>query len=149
MRAVIQRVASASVTIDGQTIDRIRTGLLVYVGIGEDDSEADLDSMVQKIRYLRIFPDDQGKMNRDVAEAEGGVLVVSNFTLYGDVRKGRRPAFTGAAPPEQANELYERLCDGLRAEGLEVATGRFRKSMAVESVNAGPINILLDSRRRF
>jgi len=136
------------VIVDGQAIGCIRTGLLVYLGIGEDDGKVDLDYMVQKIRYLRIFPDDEGKMNRDVAEADGGVLVVSNFTLYGDVHKGRRPAFTGAASPEQANGFYERLCEGLRAEGLEVATGRFRELMAVESVNAGPINILVDSRRR-
>ncbi len=149
MGAVIQRVSRARVTIDGEEVGGIGPGLLAYVGVAEGDDEADGAYIVGKIRYLRVFPDAAGKMNLDVAAAGGSVLVVSNFTLLGDARKGRRPAFTGAADPAIANSLYETLCGQLREAGLDVQTGRFQKTMAVEAVNEGPINILVDSRRGF
>lgn len=148
MRAVIQRVARASVTVDEAVVGRIDAGLLAYLGVGAHDDEADLDYMARKIRYLRIFQDDAGRMNRDVVEAGGAVLVVSNFTLYADVRKGRRPAFADAAAPERALELYEQFCTRLQALGPKVERGRFRAAMAVEALNVGPVNILVDSRQR-
>ncbi len=149
MRAVIQRVSRARVTIDGEDVGAIGPGLLAYVGVTEGDDETDGAYVADKIRHLRVFKDAAGKMNLDVAAAGGAVLVVSNFTLLGDARKGRRPAFTAAADPTIANELYEKLCDRLREAGLEVQTGRFQEMMAVEAVNDGPINILVDSRRQF
>lgn len=149
MRALVQRVSSASVTIDGAIVGRIDRGLLVYLGVGHGDGEAEVEFMANKIRYLRIFEDDEGKMNRDVSEAGGDVLVVSSFSLYGDARKGRRPAFTDAAAPDLANRLYEHLCERLRALGVRVDTGRFQQTMAVASVNDGPINMLIDSRKEF
>lgn len=148
MRALIQRVAGASVTIDEQVVGRIGAGLLVYLGVAEADGDADLEYIASKTRHVRVFPDDQGRMNLDVAQAGGAVLVVSNFTLLADVRKGRRPAFVRAAPPERANALYERLCERLRALGLEVRTGRFRERMRVEAINEGPVNLLVDSADR-
>ena len=149
MRAVIQRVRRAGVTVGDEVVGRIDRGLLVYLGVAEGDGEQDLKYIADKVRYIRIFRDDQGKLNRDVVQAEGAVLVVSNFTLLGDVRKGRRPAFTASAAPDAANELYERLCTHLRSFDLEVRTGRFREMMAVEAVNDGPINVLVDSKRLF
>ncbi len=149
MRALIHRVSRASVTIDGNVVGRIDRGLLVYLGVGHGDGEAEVEFMANKIRFLRIFEDEAGKMNRDVGEAGGAALVVSSFSLYGDARKGRRPAFIDAAPPELANALYERLCERLRGLDLNVETGRFQQTMAVESVNDGPINILLDSGKAF
>ena len=149
MRAVVQRISRATVTVAGEAVGRIAHGLLVYVGIGDDDGAEDVEHVANKIRYLRIFEDDDGKMNRDVVEAGGAVLIVSNFTLLGDTRKGRRPAFAAAAEPATANKLYEQLCARLRALGLDVQTGRFRERMAVESINDGPINILVDSKRLF
>lgn len=149
MRAVVQRVCQASVEVDGETVGAIEAGLLVYLGVDAADENKDAAYLAEKIARLRIFPDDQGRMNRDVVEAGGSVMVVSNFTLMGDARKGRRPVFVDAAPPERANELYEAVCAALRSMGLNVAMGRFRAMMAVRSVNDGPVTILLDSRRVF
>lgn len=146
MRAIVQRVSRASVTVEGEVVGRIDRGLLVYVGVGQGDNDADVEHIANKIRYLRIFEDADGKMNLDVNDAGGGILVVSNFTLYGDARKGRRPAFTDAAPPDIASALYERICARIRELGITVEMGRFRQTMAVEAVNDGPINLLLDSR---
>jgi len=149
MRAIVQRVSRAGVEIDGQAVGRIGEGLLVYVGIGRDDGPTDLEYVSNKILGLRVFADQVGKMNLDVAQIGGAVLVVSNFTLFGNARKGRRPAFTEAAEPAMANEMYEGLCAKLREAGLEVQMGRFGAKMAVQATNDGPINILLDSKRGF
>lgn len=149
MRAVVQRVREASVTIEGRTCRRIDEGVLVYLGVAANDEPRDADYLADKLARLRIFPDDDGRMNRDVREAGGAVLVVSNFTLLGDARKGRRPSYTGAAEPERANELYERFCTTLRGFGLTVETGRFRAMMEVRSINSGPVTLLLDSKRTF
>ncbi len=149
MRAVVQRVASASVTVDGQTVGRIGSGLLVYLGVGSDDTPQDLSYMVNKVRHLRVFGDEEGKMNLDVAQIGGACLVVSSFTTQGDARKGHRPAFVAAADPDKANEMYEQFCNDLRASGIEVATGRFRAKMAVDSVNDGPVCVLIDSKKSF
>lgn len=149
MRAVVQRISTGRVTVDDQVVGRIGRGLLVYLGVGEGDGTQDVDYLADKIRHLRIFKDDAEKMNLDVVQAGGAVLVVSNFTLLADVRKGRRPAFTGAAEPQMADRLYERLCEKLRTLGVAVVTGRFGAMMSVEAANDGPINILLDSKRLF
>ncbi|MBZ0274470.1 D-tyrosyl-tRNA(Tyr) deacylase [bacterium] len=146
MKAVLQRVAYARVEIAGETAGEIGRGLLVLLGVGEDDGDADLDYLARKIPELRIFEDDAGKMNLSVRESGGQVLVVSQFTLFADTRKGRRPAFTGAARPEKAEPMYEALVARLRDAGLSVATGRFGAMMRVELVNDGPVTILLDSR---
>jgi len=146
MRTVITRVASASVTIDGLAVGRIERGLLALVGVAAGDSSADAAQLAEKLRYLRIFPDADNKMNLDVNQAGGAMLVVSNFTLLADTRKGRRPAFTGAAEPALAEALYHELCDNLRNLGVKVETGRFRESMKVESVNDGPITLIVDTR---
>ena len=149
MRSLVQRVSSASVSVDGALVGRIDAGLLVFVGVADGDGPADLDYTASKIREMRIFPDEQGKMNRSVVDAGGGVLVVSQFTLMGDVRKGRRPAFDGAAPPDTARSCYENLVSRLKADGLAVETGVFQAHMDVTLVNDGPVSILLDSRRLF
>jgi D-aminoacyl-tRNA deacylase len=149
MRAVVQRVSRAQVTVAGTVVGEIGTGLLVLLGVGKEDTQADADYLVQKIAGLRIFEDADGKMNRAVAELDGGLLVVSQFTLYGDVRQGKRPSFDAAAPPEHARELYEYFVERLRAHGLHCETGRFQETMDVESVNAGPVTILLDSKKSF
>jgi D-aminoacyl-tRNA deacylase len=149
MRAVVQRVGVARVTIEGKEVARIGGGLLVYAGVREKDGPADAEYLATKIRYLRIFPDAAGKMNLDVTQAGGEVIVVSNFTLVADARQGRRPDFTGAAEPEAATILYERMCALLREAGLNVQTGKFGAMMSVEAVNDGPVNILLDSKRLF
>ena len=149
MRAVVQRISTGRVTVDDQVVGRIGRGLLVYLGVGEGDGTRDVDYLADKIRHLRIFKDDAEKMNLDVVQAGGAVLVVSNFTLLADVRKGRRPAFTGAAEPQAADRLYEQLCETLRTLGVAVVTGRFGAMMSVEAANDGPINILLDSKRLF
>lgn len=148
MRAVIQRVTRASVEVDGAVVGRIGSGLLVLLGVGKGDTEADARSVADKIATLRIFADPQGKMNVAVGDAGGGVLVVSQFTLLGDTSKGRRPGFDRAAPPEEARRLYEVLVTLLKARGLPVETGRFGASMAVELVNDGPVTFLVDSRER-
>lgn len=150
MRAVVQRVSRASVEVDGRRVGAIATGLLVLLGAGAGDGAPDVAYMVDKVANLRIFPDEAGKMNRSVLEVGGGVLAVSQFTLYGDARKGRRPAFTGALEPAAADALYRAFVDGLRAAGVaEVATGVFGAMMEVELVNSGPVTILLDSGKAF
>jgi D-tyrosyl-tRNA(Tyr) deacylase len=149
MRAVVQRVSRAEVRVDGSVSGEIGRGLLVLLGVARDDGEADARFLADKIAGLRVFEDPAGKMNLAVAEVGGGVLVVSQFTLLGDARKGNRPSFIDAAPPEAANALYESVCALLRAKGLPVATGVFRAHMEVEGVNDGPVTIMLDSRRTF
>jgi len=149
MRAVVQRVARAQVTVDGIVTGKINFGLLVLLGVARGDSQADADYLADKIAGLRIFEDAEGKMNLSVAEIDGSVLVVSQFTLYGDVRRGKRPSFDAAAPPEQARKLYEYLVEQIRAAGLPCETGRFQEMMEVELVNDGPVTILLDSAKAF
>ena len=149
MRAVVQRVSRAQVTINGWIAGEIGLGLLVLLGVGRDDSESDVNYMAEKIAGLRIFEDADGKMNRSVLDVSGSVLAVSQFTLYGDVRRGKRPSFDDAAPPEPARRLYELFVEGIRATGLRCETGRFQEMMQVELVNEGPVTILLDSRKQF
>jgi D-tyrosyl-tRNA(Tyr) deacylase len=149
VRAVVQRVNESSVVVGSEVVGSIDRGLLVYLGAGREDADADVDAMTAKIAGLRVFVDDEGKMSRSVGDVGGSVLVVSQFTLYGDVRKGRRPSFTEAAPPERAEELYERVVAQLRARGLTVATGRFRATMDVCSRVDGPVTILIDTQRAF
>jgi|SRR5215472_10428236 len=149
MRAVIQRVTRAKVSVDGAITGEIERGLLVLLGIGKEDSEADADYLADKVAGLRVFEDGEGKMNRSVGEAGGAVLVVSQFTLYGDVRKGKRPSFDAAAPPIEARELYEYFVARIGSAGIHCETGRFQERMAVELVNDGPVTILLDSAKTF
>ena len=149
MRAVIQRVSWAKVTVGSEVTGEIGAGLLVLLGVGRNDAQADADYLAVKTAGLRIFEDAEGKMNRAVGEVEGSVLVVSQFTLYGDVRKGRRPAFDAAAPPQKARELYEYFVGRIRAAGLRCETGRFQEMMRVELLNEGPVTILLDSGKTF
>ena len=149
MRAVVQRVSRAQVAANGEIAGEIGLGLLVLLGVGREDTEADATYLAEKIGGLRIFEDDEGKMNRSVQEVGGRVLAVSQFTLYGDVRRGKRPSFDGTAPPEQARELYEFFVEQIRAAGLCCETGRFQAMMQVELVNEGPVTILLDSRKGF
>jgi D-aminoacyl-tRNA deacylase len=149
MRAVVQRVSRAKVTIDDFTSGEIGLGLLVLLGVGCQDTEADVDYLAQKIAGLRIFPDADGKMNRSVAEVDGSVLAVSQFTLYGDVRRGKRPSFDQAAPPEHARRLYELFVQRIQAAGVRCQTGRFQEMMQVELVNEGPVTIILDSGKAF
>lgn len=146
MRAVIQRVARAIVTVGQESVGRIDAGLFVLAGVAVGDGPDDVKTLAEKIRYLRIFNDAAGKMNLDVAQVGGGVLVVSNFTLLADTRYGRRPAFTGAADPTAAEALYRQLCDSIQALGVPVAMGRFREHMRIEIVNDGPVTIVLDTR---
>jgi D-aminoacyl-tRNA deacylase len=147
---VVQRVSRAQVTVDGRVTGAIERGLLVLLGAGAGDGAADLAYIVDKVVNLRIFPDDAGKMNRSVLDIGGGVLVVSQFTLYGDVRQGRRPAFTGALEPAAAKALYEQSLPAIRAAGVaRVEAGEFAADMQVELVNDGPVTILLDSRKVF
>jgi D-aminoacyl-tRNA deacylase len=145
MRAVVQRVSRAAVTVDGEVVGALGTGLLVLLGVAPSDTDAEARWLADKVVGLRIFPDSDGKMNRDVSEAAGGVLVVSQFTLYGDCRKGRRPSFVGAAPPELAEPLYEAFVSAVRATGVPAATGRFGAMMQVELVNDGPVTLLVDT----
>lgn len=149
MRSVIQRVSRASVTVDDRVVGAIGAGLVVFVGVAAGDGAADIDYTASKIRELRIFGDDQGRMNRSVVDAGGAVLVVSQFTLLADVRRGRRPGFDAAAAPEVAKAAYEDLVVRLRDAGLRVETGVFQAHMLVDLVNDGPVTILLDSRRLF
>jgi len=149
VRAVLQRVSSATVTVGERVVGAIGTGLLVLIGVEAGDGPDDRDYIVAKIRDLRIFPDAADKMNRSVADIGGAVLVVSQFTLCGDVRKGRRPSFDQAAPPAEAKVLYEDTVRALRETGLRVETGEFQAMMQVALVNDGPVTMLLDSRRRF
>jgi D-tyrosyl-tRNA(Tyr) deacylase len=149
MRAVVQRVTEASVEVDGAVVGQIGPGLAVLVGVKERDTEADARYLAEKTAHLRVFADEEGRMNRSVLERGGGILVVSQFTLYGDVRRGRRPSYAEAAAPETAEALYQHYCELLRAEGLVVETGRFGAMMVVRIVNDGPVTILLDSARLF
>lgn len=149
MRAVVQRVSRARVTVDGWTTGEIGLGLLVLLGVGQEDGEADVNYLAQKIAGLRLFEDEDGKMNRNVVEVGGSLLAVSQFTLYGDVRRGKRPSFDAAAPPEQARRLYEKFVERIQAAGLRCETGRFQAMMQVELVNEGPVTILLDSGKAF
>lgn len=149
MRAVVQRVRKAEVEVATEIVGQIGPGLLVYLGAGENDADSDPAWMADKLAGLRIFEDPAGKMGLSVQDVGGAVLVVSQFTLYGDVRKGRRPSFDKAAPPERALLLYEQCCEALRARGLEVATGRFRAEMTVHAQVDGPVTILVDSERAF
>jgi len=149
MRAVVQRVSRAQVTVNDWMAGEIGLGLLVLLGVGRDDGESDVTYMAEKIAGLRIFEDQHGKMNRSVLDVGGSVLAVSQFTLYGDVRRGKRPSFDDAAPPQTARRLYELFVERIRAAGLRCETGRFQEMMQVELVNEGPVTILLDSRKAF
>jgi D-tyrosyl-tRNA(Tyr) deacylase len=149
MRACVQRVRQALVTIGDEVVGRIGPGLLVLLGVAAGDEEADARQLAEKIVSLRVFDDEAGKMNRSLADAGGAMLVVSQFTLLGDCRKGRRPSFDAAAPPELARSLYESFVARVREQGIEVATGRFREMMQVELTNDGPVTLLLDSRKAF
>ncbi len=149
MRAVVQRVSRAKVTVDGEITGEIGRGLLVLLGVGAGDTRMDADYLAEKIAGLRIFEDDGGKMNLAVGEVEGAVLAVSQFTLFGDVRRGKRPSFDGAAAPAAARELYEYFVGKIREAGLRCETGRFQETMRVELVNEGPVTILLDSKKSF
>ena len=149
MRAVVQRVSRASVRVAGVVVGEIGLGLLVLLGIAQDDAEADADYLADKIAGLRIFEDAGGKMNLAAAEVGGAVLAVSQFTLFGDVRRGKRPSFDAAARPEQAVRLYEYFVQKIRSSGLRCETGRFQEMMQVELVNDGPVTILLDSKKVF
>ena len=149
MRAVVQRVSRAAVRVGTDTVGEIGLGLLVLLGVAQDDAEADADYLAEKVAGLRIFEDAGGKMNLAAGEVGGAVLAVSQFTLFGDVRRGKRPSFDAAARPEQARLLYEHFVAKLRAAGLRCETGRFQEMMDVELVNSGPVTILLDSRKLF
>jgi D-aminoacyl-tRNA deacylase len=149
MRAVVQRVSCAKVTVNDWTAGEIGLGLLVLLGVGQTDSEADATYLAEKIAGLRIFEDSDGKMNRSVQDVGGSVLAVSQFTLYGDVRRGKRPSFDAAAPPDPARRLYEFFVERLRGAGVRCETGRFQEMMQVELVNEGPVTILLDSSKTF
>jgi D-tyrosyl-tRNA(Tyr) deacylase len=149
MRAVVQRVSRAHVSVGGEVVGKIDRGLLVLLGVGIEDKESDADYLAEKIAALRIFDDAGGKMNLSVADVQGAVLAVSQFTLYGDARKGKRPSFDAAARPERARELYEYFVSAIRKAGLRCETGRFQEDMQVELVNDGPVTILLDSGKNF
>lgn len=146
MRAVLQRVSEASVTVDGKIVGAIGPGLLVLLGVGKDDTDADVDFMVDKVPGLRIFEDENGKMNRSLHDGSKALLAVSQFTLYADTKKGRRPSFVDAKAPDEAKRLYASFCDKCRAAGLQVAEGIFAADMKVALVNDGPVTIVLDSR---
>src|ERR1051325_7657048 len=149
MRAVVQRVTRARVTVADQIIGEIERGLVILLGIARDDTKADADYLVPKIVALRIFDDSEGRMNVSVKDIDGGLLIVSQFTLYGDVRRGLRPSWSDAAPPEVAEPLYEYFVESSRKLIARVATGSFRKTMQVELINDGPVTVLLDSRKLF
>ncbi len=149
MRAVVQRVRRAKVAIEGTTTAEIAAGLLLFVGVANEDGPADVEYIVNKTRDLRVFPDEGGRMNRSVVDVGGSVLVVSQFTLHADCRKGRRPSFDGAAPGPLARALYDDVIGRLRESGLAVGTGTFQAEMEVELVNDGPVTLLLDSRKAF
>jgi D-tyrosyl-tRNA(Tyr) deacylase len=148
VRALLQRVTRAEVRVGGDTVGEIGRGLVVLVGVGPDDDDAVANGLARQVAELRIFADDEGRTNLSLLDVEGGALVVSQFTLFADTRRGRRPGFSGAAPPDQAERLYERFAGALSALGITVATGRFGASMAVELVNDGPFTIWLDTSER-
>jgi D-tyrosyl-tRNA(Tyr) deacylase len=149
MRAVIQRVSKAEVWETDTLLGRIEKGLLILLAIGQDDQESDLDYLLNKVVSLRIFEDEKGKMNQSIEEVGGQLLIIPQFTLYGDCRKGRRPSFDGAAPPKMAEAFYETFSSKAKQRGIQVATGRFQSRMDVHLVNSGPVTILLDSRKIF
>jgi len=149
MRAVVQRVSRAQVSVNGEIAGKIGRGLLILLGVGDNDREADADYVADKIAGLRVFEDEKGRMNLAASAVGGEVLAISQFTLYGDVRRGKRPSFDGAAAPERARELYEYFVGRIRAAGLNCQTGRFQEMMQVELVNDGPVTILLDSSKTF
>lgn len=149
MRAVVQRVSEAAVTVAGRKVAAIGPGLMVLLGVSREDGEAEAQFIAGKIAGLRIFDDEEGLLNRSVLDCGGAVLLVSQFTLYGDCRKGRRPSFTRAAAPEEAERLYELVAEELRRRGLSVQTGLFGEAMSVALVNDGPVTLLLDSERTF
>ena len=149
MRAVVQRVIRSKVYVDNQTVGQIDKGLLVLLGVGNDDDQKDLDYMVDKILNLRIFEDQDDKMNLSLLDVGGQLLVVSQFTLFGDCRKGRRPGFSDAARPEIADDLYQKFVDKSRSMGVDTHTGKFRSHMMVELVNDGPVTMLIDSKKNF
>lgn len=149
MRAVVQRVKESKVEVKGKPVGEIGPGLLIFLGVGEEDSEKDGVYLADKIANLRIFPDEKGLMNLSLLDTGGSALVVSQFTLWGDCRKGRRPSFAKAARPERANELYEHFIGLMKNKGVQVATGRFQEMMDVSLVNDGPVTLMLDSRKDF
>jgi D-tyrosyl-tRNA(Tyr) deacylase len=149
MRAVVQRVSRASVTVEGHVTGEIASGLMILLGVGREDTPAVAASLAEKAANLRIFEDEQGKMNRSLLDVKGAALIVSQFTLYGDARGQRRPSFISAAPPEKAKALYEEFTAAMRGLGVTVATGVFQTMMSVELVNEGPVTILLDSDKTF
>ncbi len=149
MRAVLQRVREATVSVSGEEVGRIGKGLLVFLGIGQGDEISDVLAMAEKVLNLRVFPDAEDKMNFSVMDISGGILVVSQFTLWGDCRKGRRPSFSAAANPELAKSLYEAFVEVLRGRGLVIQTGRFQEIMEVALLNDGPVTLLLDTRKEF
>ena len=149
MRAVVQRVKESKVEVKGETVGAIGPGLLILLGVGEEDSEKDCTYLSEKIAHLRIFSDEEGLMNLSLMDTGGAALVVSQFTLWGDCRKGRRPSFAKAAGPERANALYEHFISLLKKKGLRVATGRFQEMMDVFLVNDGPVTLMLDSKKAF
>ena len=149
MRAVVQRVTSASVTVEGETVGAVGPGLMVLIGVSREDTDKDLKYIVDKVQNLRVFDDENGVMNRSILDAGGSILAVSQFTLYGDARGGRRPSYFQAAGPEMANELYERAVAAWQDQGIHVETGRFRTEMKVSLINDGPVTILLDSEKAF
>ncbi|HHY06878.1 MAG TPA: D-tyrosyl-tRNA(Tyr) deacylase [Clostridia bacterium] len=149
MRAVVQRVQAGAVLIEGETVSRIKDGLVVFLGVGQNDEEKDVQYLAKKIINLRIFEDEAGKLNLSLLERGGEILVVSQFTLYGDCRQGRRPSFTAAAAPEKANFLYQLFVEKVKEEGVTVATGVFQAEMLVKIENDGPVTLLLDSKKLF
>lgn len=149
MKAVLQRVTRAQVSVDGEVIGQIGPGLVVLLGVAQGDTQADVDWMAEKVIQLRLFEDAAGKTNLSTKDVEGGLLVISQFTLLADCRNGRRPSFTAAAPPEEANQLYEAFVAACRQSGLPVQTGKFRADMQVELVNDGPVTVMLDSKKTF
>ncbi len=149
MRCVVQRVIDCRVEVDGETIAFMKKGLLVFLGVSVNDHDKDLEYSAEKVANLRAYPDENGKMNLSVKEAGGDVLVVSQFTLYGDTRKGRRPSYDLAAPPEKAEAFYEKFTALMRTKGLKVSTGKFQAHMHVEYTNDGPVTLLIDSEKKF
>ena len=149
MRAVVQRVTEANVTVEGEKVGAIDAGLMILIGVKKEDTDKDLKYIVEKVQNLRVFDDENGVMNRSVTDVGGSILAVSQFTLYGDARGGRRPSYSTAAGPEMANEFYERAVAAWRENGIHVETGRFRTEMKVSLINDGPVTILLDSEKAF
>lgn len=149
MRAVVQRVTESSVAVEGEIVGAIGPGMVILLGVGEGDTDRDVEYLAEKIANLRIFEDEQGKMNLSLLDIGGEALVVSQFTLYGDCRKGRRPNFSEAAPPAKGEEYYNKFVEALRARGVKVATGIFRAYMTVKIINDGPVTLLLDSSKQF